>query len=492
MEVTLARRAVGKTRRERERALRNQQEKPTLDAFKYYCKALPFDASRCSMNWLLNAMDLDSEERHRTYSSKDYGEEWAATASFIVDDEGNERPLTHDDLMALNAKAHTYAASERRAYKKVMNQKHLYLTDDNATMRIAAHFDRDGIGQMMPALETGIKNMVMEQSAKLDLKGLPRLHDSLITDSIRRNLLLIVDTDPQVLKMDANIMCEVWSGNADAVEILQERTKRYREARGLPSLLHLHRAWPGDLRAASRSGSLRVRDAEGELTGENVTVPMRHKPWQARVLVVDYAVTSGGSSDAVRIAKEEHCDVRSKTAPNLLTVIKNTWALAVATEHVLRAGGEFFTSFTSTVYADVQRDPKTYVMRRLDDDWEGEVGDGLGTSEADVVDERLSAEGLDLFISTVQDVPIRSRFHGVVSFNEWTTTFMETLNMAEEDGDDLTVHVMLIRTDTTGHVFLCTWQVSKERNLELLKAEAEDEFNGEHEDDNDEDAGGDD
>ena len=57
--------------------------------------------------------------------------------------------------MQLNSQAHTYASSERRACKKVLKQKHLYLTDDKATMRVANHFERDGIAQMMPALETG-------------------------------------------------------------------------------------------------------------------------------------------------------------------------------------------------------------------------------------------------------------------------------------------------------------------------------------------------
>lgn len=473
MELVLARRAVGLTQRDCERTIRDQQEKDTLNVWKTYLKALPFDKMCASMNWMVKTMDLENEVRHCVYSGKDYGEDWAVAASFVVDEDGNERTLTHNELMQVSSEAHTYASSERRAYKKVLKQKHLYLTDDNATMRIAAHFERNGVTQMMPALETGIKNMVLEQSAKIDFKGLPRLHNSMVTDSIRRNLLLIVDTDPTVLKNDPHIISEVWSGDCDAIAKLQERTDALRERKNLPSLKVLHNAWPGDLRTASVSGKLRVRDENGQLTDRYIEVPHRLKPWQAKVLIVDYNLRGGCASDAERIAKEEHCQVNTRVAPNLLSIASNSFAMAVAVEHVMRAGGEFYTSFNSAVFADVQSDPVAYVMRRLDDEWETDVGDRTQTSDADARDHILSDDALCTFVETIDDVPAATRFDGVMSFGEWSMCFADTLTMGDDE-QECAVHVALVRTEATKHVFLCAWQVSQERNLELLAKEAED------------------
>jgi hypothetical protein len=60
-----------------------------------------------------------------------------------------------------------------------------------------------------------------------------------------------------------------------------------------------------------------------------------------------------------------------------------------------------------------------------------------------------------------------------MSFGEWSTCFADTLTMGDDD-QERAVHVALVRTEATRHVFLCAWQVSQERNLELLTKEAED------------------
>ena len=157
----------------------------------------------------------------------------------------------------------------------------------------------------------------------------------------------------------------------------------------------------------------------------------------------------------------------------MLTVPINTYAMAVAVEHVMRAGGEFWSSFTSTVFRDVQHRPLDYVMRRLDADWAAEVGDAMATSDEDVPEASLSKDAIELFVSTVSDVPMCTHFDGVLSFAEWSMIFADTINMADDD-NERTIHVALVHTAATQHVFLCAWQVSQERNLELLRAEAED------------------
>ena len=85
----------------------------------------------------------------------------------------------------------------------------------------------------------------------------------------------------------------------------------------------------------------------------------------------------------------------------------------------------------------------------------------------DVGNHTLSDDALQTFVGTIADVPSATSFDGVMSFAEWSTCFADTMTMGV-DGHERTVHVALVRTNATGHVFLCAWQVSQERNLEPL------------------------
>ena len=83
MTLALARRTVGKTKREREQKVRNAREAPTIAAFTKLVKQYTHDKERCGMSVKVNVADASSEEKMRTYAAKDYGEPHAAHGSYV-------------------------------------------------------------------------------------------------------------------------------------------------------------------------------------------------------------------------------------------------------------------------------------------------------------------------------------------------------------------------------------------------------------------------
>ena len=460
MDVALARRARGETRRARERAIRMQQEKETVDAIKKYVAKYAFDRGRATLNSVFRVCDPASKAKMMTYPAKDYGEDSAVWTSLVNDGDGGDRALTEDEMMQLCTEAHTYAASDRNAYKKVLQPKHIYLTDSNADMRVSHYFARDHISHFMPALETGIKNLLILKIAKIDMKGLPKLHNSQITDSLRRNLMLMIDEDPDILITHPEMICEVWSGDALAIDKLHNRTKAYRTDKNLPCLKAMHKTSPKELALASRTGVL-----------HGANVPVRKRAFRGKVLIVDYSMTHGTASDCKRRVQQEHYEVHERMAVELLSAQRSSWAAAAATEHILRAGLDFM-SFSSHVFSDIQRTGLTHILRRLDEQWSQSTGVESVTDLSDVPP-AMPVHLMEQFVATVDDVSPYACFEGVHTYASWLDAFVDTITHADDEVDHCIVHVAIVRDETSQHAYTVAWQMSREQNLELLRTEME-------------------
>ena len=459
MDVALARRARGETRRQRERTLRMHQEEATVTALKkHYFKEYQFDRSRASLNSVIRVCELATEDRMKTYPAKDYGEDHAVYSSLHISGFDEERELTADEMLQLSTEAHTYAASERNAYKKVLQPKHVYLTDSNAEMRVSEYFAKNHWTHLMPSLETGIKNMLIEKVAKLDLKALPKLHTMHITDSLRRNLLLMIDADPTLLSDDPDIISEVWSGDREAVTKLQDATLEYRRRRHLPALAVLHKATPQQMREAVRTGTL-----------NGTSVPVRMRPFNGRILIVDFAMTGGTASDIQRIAAEEHYEVRKKVSTHHLSVERASWGAAQVAEELMRSGLEFFT-FSESSFEDIRNHAVEHVLQRVDEAFAKDTNMPVDPTDPNDVPAYIPHHLLHAFIDSIDDASPAATFVGVLTHGEWHDAFVDTTTHAD-DGDQLTVHIAVVYNPVNMHAFTVAWQMSKTRNDGLLEME---------------------
>ena len=464
MDAAAARRAVGQTKRNREKAMRNHAESPTIKAFKEYHKLYLFDRSQANLNWQVNACELSAEARVRCYPAKDWGEPHAAMSSLILDAGNQERSLNDEDMESLHQQAHMHASSERRGYRKVLKQKHLYMTDDNALLRVQDYFERFGLTKAMPALETGIKNMLLDNLARLDMKGLPKLQNSTVTDSIRRNLALIIDADPTILIDNPNIICTIWSGDEDAVTKLQEYTNEFRSKKNLPSLNTMHCARPAELRQAV---------VTGDLNGESM--PMRPRPYQGTAVVIDYAAKGGAASDAERVIKQEHFTVISTISSHLVNVDTSTWAAVAIAEMCMRKGTQF-DKITGVEHSDVTQTAKRHVMSRFNEIWRqrGMAADDTFGANDDSPTEPLSDSLMLEYMQAIDDPSPVAMFNGIMTYSEWYSIFTDTINMSDDTPDGIHVHIAIVYTEATKHAMVVCWRISKARNDELLRVDAED------------------
>ena len=457
MQLAMARRARGETRRIRERAIRMQQEKLTVDAYKMYTRLLPWDRSDSSLNTVIRVADLASENRMKTYASKDYGEDHCVHAGIKIDESGVERPHTHEELLALSEEAHVYAASDRNAYKKVLDAKHLYLSEANADMRVAAYRERNRRNHLMTALETEIKNMLIEKVAKLDLKGLPKIKESRVTESVRKNLMHMIEEDPRILIDDPDIICEVWSGDREAIRHLDahDGISKYRSERNLPSLDLMHQQTPLQFAHALKVGRL-----------GNDAIPMPRKAFDGRMLIVDYNLTGGCASDVARIAQQDNFDSRQHVSSHLLSIERTSYAAAAVAEHLLRAGNEFW-SFSAPTYASIKNDCKDHIVSRFNEEFHLQ----LCASDCPAI---MATQATEEFISTVVNSNEASPlcvFVGVLTYGTWRDAFVDSITHADDDSSERTVHIAAIRNDNNGHTFIVAWQLSRERNDSLLESE---------------------
>jgi hypothetical protein len=157
----------------------------------------------------------------------------------------------------------------------VLDQRRLVVSESDAMMRVIPYFEAQGIAHLKPALETGLKNMLLNDIATLDPKGLPKLTgERTTTYSMRANLQMLLEYDPKCLQVDPFLICEVWSGDRDCLDALQTKTAAYRG--DLPSLVDLHRPTPAELRKALKAGTL-----------NGVALPERSKPTQGSCVSCD-------------------------------------------------------------------------------------------------------------------------------------------------------------------------------------------------------------
>lgn len=456
-EKACARRAVGKTRWQRELQIRNVMEKPTVDVLSRLQSTLLTDRTLCNLNTKNNVFDMADAEEMKPYPSKDLDEVWFSQAS-LINDGTVSRSLRPNELQLLCDKQREQAARTLRSYKKVLDRKAIYLNDESIVMRVANHFEHSGFVHLMPALETGVNHLLAKCRAKLDPKR--RLVASDACDlSMRQNACLQLELHPGLAELDPYLFCEAWYGDRNSVAKLQERTAATRARKHLPSLIELHELTEKELRDAIKRGTLNGQP-----------LPPPPKQIQGHSVLVDHAVSSGNALDAQNMMRSE--------GHKLLTFLTNiveakmTGYAAAATALLLCKKGSEFRTLGQEEVDDVRH----YAVREvLSSEWDDEeLADMLRAPpplSKVAIDEYLESNGSSFAPNAI--------FVGVLDFNEFNETFVDTINQAEPDDGDRTVRVCIIQSSATGHAFAAAWQVSRERNERLYAHEVEQQFRDE-------------
>ena len=95
--LAAARRAVGQTRLDRELAIHNVREGPTIDAMKKLLKdSMQFDSSSTKIDWKIDVWETKDENEMFAYTFKDLEKDTFSNVTFLVDGDGTtERVCTH-------------------------------------------------------------------------------------------------------------------------------------------------------------------------------------------------------------------------------------------------------------------------------------------------------------------------------------------------------------------------------------------------------------
>ena len=224
-------------------------------------------------------------------------------------------------------------------------------------------------------------------------------------------------------------------------------------------MIELHELTEKELRDAIKCGTLNGQ-----------TLPPPPKQIQGHSVLVDHAVSSGNALDAQNMMRSE--GHKLLTFLTNIVATKMTGYAAAATALLLCKKGSEFRTLGQGEVDDVRH----YAVREvLSSEWDDEeLADMLRAPpplSKVAIDEYLESNGSSFAPNAI--------FVGVLDFNEFNETFVDTINQAEPDDGDRTVRVCIIQSSATGHAFAAAWQVSRERNERLYAHEVEQQFRDE-------------
>ena len=440
-EKAAARRAVGKTRWQRELQIRNFVEKPTTDAIAKLQAGLTYDKSRCGFNCKRNVFDMSDAAELKCYPSKDLDEDHFFCKSF-VDQGSHSTTLTSDELQKLCDQQKANAFRTLRSYKKVLDHKTMYLTDENVIQRVAHHFERQHIDHLMPAIETGVAQLIAMGQAKIDPKR--KVEGNNLAE--RHNALLMLELQPSLAETNANLVSFAFYGDRDSVKKHDAQNLVFGARIGLPSCADLHKLKLSQIKAGIMNG---------KLCGQKLPEPT--KTVQGKGVIIDHCMHGSESLDVQNVIKNEGF--------RLVTCMQNTDSAERTTFHVCTAAeflaikGSEFASASHNQYDSTRNDSVAMVLDVLEEH---------GTAPRAITKDGI-LEYMGLVANTFAD---NVKFHGVLLYSEWSELFADTINMAEDETSDRTVHIVIIMRTGKTHGFVTAWQTSRERNMLLYKAEA--------------------
>ena len=329
----------------------------------------------------------------------------------------------------------------------MLNASHVFIGDHNVRQRVPQLAQNEGSAHLHLPLEIVLNHAIASKKVKLDPKNI-KLHnaDAEITMASRLNLMLLMDSAPDIVMKNKDLLGQVWFGQSQSVRTFANlpEVQHYRREQGLPSLEDIHALDTREYREMLKTNTLHGR-------------PLPARPTKTQGYAVLFEAGGFGTLDRVRnIVKAQKFEVREFNGPRQLAADHEGYYALVFARLLIERTVQFFHISNAEV-------------RRHDDSAIAEVNDQLEIGDTAIF---LNKSALELYMSSVQ-VPDNVKYHGVIdSFDAFRRDFFDTVNHMTYDHQNIAIHVVLIFDEINGKTNVVAWQISRERNKALIQNRA--------------------